>query len=156
MQEIKKAVTGEKKEVIKLGEQLRKTLNDSTLSLEERAKIDLLFFDWKVMFSDVFEQGGFDVVIGNPPYGAKLSEDDKAIIKRFYTTSKTRKLDVNNDSVYINFIGEEYKTKLPSLKGSMDTYTLFIELAYWLLRKDAFMSFIIPISFTSNPLAELI
>ena len=150
MQKIKNAITGEKKEVIKLGEQLRKTLNDSTLSLEDRAKTDLHFFDWKVMFSDVFEQGGFDVVIGNPPYGAKLSDDDKAIIKQFYSTSITRKLDVNNDSVYLNFIGKEYKTKLPSLKGSLDTYTLFIELAYWLLRKDAFMSYIIPISFTSS------
>lgn len=150
MQKIKNAITGEKKEVIKLGEQLRKALNDSTLSLEDRAKTDLHFFDWKVMFSDVFEQGGFDVVIGNPPYGAKLSDDDKAIIKQFYSTSITRKLDVNNDSVYLNFIGKEYKTKLPSLKGSLDTYTLFIELAYWLLRKDAFMSYIIPISFTSS------
>ena len=152
MQEIKKVVTGEKKEVIKLGEKLRKTLNDSALNLEERAKTDLLFFDWKVMFSDVFEQGGFDVVIGNPPYGAKLSEDDKTIIRRFYNTTKTRKLDIKDDSVYLEYIGNEYKTKkpTPSLKGSMDTYTLFIELAYWLLRKDAFMSFIIPISFTSS------
>jgi type I restriction-modification system DNA methylase subunit len=25
-------------------------------------------FDWEVMFPEVFEQGGFDVVVGNPPY----------------------------------------------------------------------------------------
>ncbi len=29
-------------------------------------------FDWKKEFETVFQKGGFDVVIGNPPYGAKL------------------------------------------------------------------------------------
>lgn len=129
MQQIKNAITGEKKAVVQIGEELRKTLNDESLSLEERAKTDLYFFDWKVMYSDVFEQGGFDIVIGNPPYGAKLSDADKAVVKKFYQTTKTIK-------------GIQ--------KGSMDTYTMFIELAYWLLRKDAFMAYIVPISLTSS------
>jgi hypothetical protein len=29
---------------------------------------DKPFFLWKLFFSDVFEEGGFDIVIGNPPY----------------------------------------------------------------------------------------
>ncbi len=81
------------------------------------------------MFSDAFERGGFDIVIGNPPYGAKLSDADKAVVKKFYQTTKTIK-------------GVQ--------KGSMDSYTMFIELAYWLLRKDAFMAYIVPISLTSS------
>lgn len=129
MQRIKSAITGEKKAIIELGEELRKNLNDETFPLEERAKTDLHFFDWKVMYSDVFEQGGFDIVIGNPPYGAKLTNEDKAVVKKFYQTTKTIK-------------GIQ--------KGSMDTYTMFIELAYWLLRKDAFMAYIVPISLTSS------
>ena len=37
---------------------------------EERYRVNA--FDWKAAFPQVFIQGGFDVVIGNPPYGASL------------------------------------------------------------------------------------
>jgi hypothetical protein len=26
-------------------------------------------FDWSVEFAEVFEEGGFDIVVANPPYG---------------------------------------------------------------------------------------
>ncbi len=32
-------------------------------------------FIWEKEFKEVFEQGGFDIVIGNPPYGAKLNKE---------------------------------------------------------------------------------
>jgi len=150
MQQIKSAITGEKKAIIQLGEELRRTLTDESLSLEERAKTDLRFFDWKVMYSDVFEQGGFDIVIGNPPYGAKLSDDDKKVVKKFYKTTESRQMDRKQDAVYLHFLGRENEVPCPRIKGSIDTYTLFIELAYWLLRKDAFMAYIVPISLTSS------
>jgi hypothetical protein len=150
MQQIKSAITGEKKAIIQLGEELRRTLTDESLSLEERAKTDLRFFDWKVMYSDVFEQGGFDIVIGNPPYGAKLSDDDKKVVKKFYKTTESRQMDRKQDAVYLRFLGRENEVPCPKIKGSIDTYTLFIELAYWLLRKDAFMAYIVPISLTSS------
>ena len=43
------------------------------------------FFLWHTWFADVFEEGGFDVVIGNPPYGAKLSQSEKSIYKELYS-----------------------------------------------------------------------
>ena len=43
------------------------------------------FFLWHTWFADVFEKGGFDVVIGNPPYGAKLSQSEKSIYKELYS-----------------------------------------------------------------------
>ena len=46
-------------------------------SLIDDSKISNHAFKWEAQFLDVFKQGGFDVVIGNPPYGAKLSEIDK-------------------------------------------------------------------------------
>ena len=150
MQQIKSAITGEKKAIIQVGEELRRTLTNESLPLEERAKTDLRFFDWKVMYSDVFEQGGFDIVIGNPPYGAKLSDDDKNVVKKFYKTTESKKMDREKDSVYLRFLGRENEVPCPKIKGSTDTYTLFIELAYWLLRKDAFMAYIVPISLTSS------
>lgn len=87
------------------------------------------FFMWHTWFSDVFKAGGFDIVIGNPPYGAKLSEADKALLKSIYYTTKTIK-------------GVQ--------KGSIDTYTLFIELSYKLLKKGGTFAMIVPISLTSS------
>ena len=131
--DLKSQLKGSLRNILVAGEQLRALLNDESISLAERAKLSLPFFDYKVMFSDAFEsnpdKNGFDIVIGNPPYGAKLSDDDKTIVKKFYSTTRTIK-------------GVQ--------KGSMDTYTMFIELAYWLLRKGAFMAYIVPISLTSS------
>lgn len=48
------------------------------------------FFPWKLFFGDAFEQGGFDVVIGNPPYvGEKghkelFSPIQKSFLGKFY------------------------------------------------------------------------
>ena len=39
---------------------------------------------WHTWFYDVFSQGGFDIMIGNPPYGAKLSEIEKKKYKELY------------------------------------------------------------------------
>jgi hypothetical protein len=48
------------------------------------------FFPWKLFFADVFEKGGFDIVIGNPPYiGEKKHKEvfepvKKSSLKNFY------------------------------------------------------------------------
>lgn len=46
------------------------------------------FFLWHTWFADVFNRSGkqgFDIVIGNPPYGAKLSASEKALYKQLYS-----------------------------------------------------------------------
>ncbi len=45
------------------------------------------FFPWKLYFADVFrEKGGFDIVVGNPPYIShdKIPKQDKHQIKKHY------------------------------------------------------------------------
>lgn len=90
------------------------------------------FFLWHTWFYDVFSRPskeGFDFVIGNPPYGAKYDNQTKRYYKNTYVTAKTiRGLQ----------------------KGSLDTYTLFIELGYNLLRKNGSFAYIVPISLTSS------
>ena len=54
---------------------------------------------------------------------------DKARLKDLYTTAKS----INNIQ-----------------KGSLDTYTLFIEHGYNILRKNGNLTYIVPISFTSS------
>jgi type I restriction-modification system DNA methylase subunit len=39
-------------------------------------------FDWETEFSDVFKAGGFDAVIGNPPWGALLSEPELKYLRQ--------------------------------------------------------------------------
>lgn len=98
------------------------------------------FFLWHTWFNDVFKRaegnGGFDIVIGNPPYGAKLDDVQKKVLKSLYQTTQTLK-DKNNKSLTVQ-------------KGSMDTYTMFFELAYNIMRINGCMTMIVPISLTSS------
>jgi len=57
------------------------------------------FFHWKLAFPEVFydgeggkkEDAGFDVVIGNPPYGANLSQSDRSYLSDNYSTAEQYK-----------------------------------------------------------------
>ncbi len=40
-------------------------------------------FDWNKEFPKIMQQGGFDVVIGNPPYGVVFNNAEKQYLKRF-------------------------------------------------------------------------
>lgn len=54
-------------------------------------------FDFEIYFSEVFhEKRGFDVVIGNPPYGAKLSIEHKNLFKKIYENVHMRTPDTFN------------------------------------------------------------
>lgn len=86
-------------------------------------------FNWKNEFPDIFSKGGFDVVIGNPPYGAKLESKD------------------------INYYREKYKTIL----GQSEVYYLFTELAILnLVKGKGYVGFIVPNSWLSNKYAAKI
>lgn len=56
-------------------------------------------FDWQTAFPDVFERGGFDYVIGNPPY-VEVKNYNLALphmakyIKRIYSSAKNGKTDL--------------------------------------------------------------
>ncbi len=60
-------------------------------------------FNWEKEFPTVFEKGGFDVVIGNPPYGADLSKADKEYLK-----IKFPKIDSSTPNSYAYFMGLAY------------------------------------------------
>ena len=49
-----------------------------------------LAFDWKAAFPQVFAKGGFDVIIGNPPYGASFNEVEKSYLKKEYENVHVR------------------------------------------------------------------
>jgi hypothetical protein len=76
-------------------------------------------FNWQEEFPQVFAKGGFDVVIGNPPYGASVSKEEK------------------------KYFNENYKTTLVNY----DTYGLFFESAIKIQRNNALLGFITPNTF---------
>ena len=86
------------------------------------------FFLWHTYFADVFENGGFDIVIGNPPYGATLEEDDKKV----------------------------YRQVFPEVQFKINTYTLFVLFANKLLNNKGVMYYIIPNTLLDNYFEELV
>ena len=83
---------------------------------------------WHLDFARVFrEKGGFDIVIGNPPYGAKFSAKEKKVLSRIYE-----------------------KSNVPDYESA----DFFIEIGYKLLKTNGILSYIVPNMFMANVFAE--
>lgn len=78
-------------------------------------------FDWEAEFPQVFEKGGFDVVIGNPPY-----VDSETMTKHLPEQRE--------------FITKTYS----SAKGNWDLFIAFIEKSTIIAKQNAYISLIIP------------
>ena len=97
--------------------------DNPSLSEEEIARINP--FDWEKEFAEVFLKGGFDVVIGNPPY------------IRIQMMKEWAPLEV-----------EHYKEKFISAStGNYDIYVVFVEQGLSLLNKNGRLGFILPHKF---------
>ena len=80
-------------------------------------------FVWKDEFKKVFDNGGFDVVIGNPPYvTGNLSSDENDWFRKKYKTAQYQ----------------------------IDLYILFIERSLQIIRHKALVSLITPNSWLKN------
>ncbi len=99
---------------IKCGNSL---INDSEVA-EEKA------FKWQKEFPNVFEKGGFDVVIGNPPYVPTeyISENDKVFLEKTYN----------------------------SAFGRINLYPIFYEKGILILRDNGVLSYITPYTILKN------
>ena len=89
-------------------------------------------------FSPVIQFGSvdnFNIVIGNPPYGAKITKYEKKYFENNYITAKTIKNSYEN------------------LKGSTDTFSLFIEKGLSLINKGVLI-YITPMSIVSSESME--
>ena len=76
-------------------------------------------FDWEKEFPEIFENGGFDIVVGNPPY--VFARDNFSEIEKNY---------------YIkNYVSSNYQ---------INTYILFMEKSFKLLKNKGYASMIVP------------
>jgi len=83
-------------------------------------------FNWQEEFPEVFKQGGFDVVIGNPPWGANIDEDVAYYALAYPDSTKRHK----------------------------DIYKIFVDKAISLLRHGGDLGFILPNTFLYQPRYE--
>ena len=100
---------------------IRESFGGTTASLAKLNALDPSanqeFFLWHTWFKDIFDNGGFDIVIGNPPYVniANLTDDGARI-----------------------FYQRNYKT----VRNKSDLYSIFTERAHSLLRTKGICSYI--------------
>lgn len=86
--------------------------------IDDEAVADDKAFKWEEEFKAVFDDGGFDVVIGNPPYVQSHSLDD-----------------ITKEYIYKHFLSAEYQ---------INTYAIFMEKMLFLLKDKGKYSAIIP------------
>ena len=115
---------------------IRESLGGTTANLAKLNALDPSanqdFFLWHTWFKDIFDKGGFDIVIANPPYisaiEAKKTIDD--------------------------FVRQQYKKTYITASGTYDIYVIFIELGFKLLRNDGILSYITPSKYLSAEYAK--
>lgn len=123
-------VNSESVEITKLSLWLKTAKKNQTLaSLDDNIKcgnsiiedenVSADAFVWEKAFPEIFANGGFDIVIGNPPYGATLNQKQKE-----YLTAK--------------YITTEY---------NYDTYKTFFELGFRILKHNGYLGYITPNTF---------
>lgn len=79
-------------------------------------------FDWNVEFTEIMNAGGFDAVIGNPPYRQVTDKDELSY----------------------------FKNKYSNCEGRVDLFELFIEKANALVQTGKAFSFIVPAPMLTN------
>jgi type I restriction-modification system DNA methylase subunit len=74
-------------------------------------------FVWREEFKDIFDRGGFDVIIGNPPWGAKFTDKESEYVK------------TNHRNVIVRMT---------------DSFMYFIDLCIELTSDNGYLSLVVP------------
>ncbi|MGR3310645.1 MAG: Eco57I restriction-modification methylase domain-containing protein [Candidatus Brocadiales bacterium] len=100
------------------------------LNEEEHYRINV--FDWEVEFPEIIKNGGFNAVIGNPPYLSIRTMKEWAPIE-------------------VEFYKKSYNA---ASKGNYDIYVVFVERCLSLLNKNGRLGFILPHKFFNAQYGE--
>ncbi len=90
------------------------------IPVDERRRLNT--FDWPIEFASILKSGGFDAVVGNPPYGADYDDGQKRYFQSRYV----------------------YR------KGKPETYVYFLEKGISLLRNSGALGYITPNAWLTN------
>lgn len=86
----------------------------SFLDDEERYRVNV--FDWRTEFPGIVRTGGFDVVVGNPPWGSFFTDSEKEYLSQCYVNKR----------------------------GEAESHLFFIEKGFQLLNNSGILGFITP------------
>jgi len=101
--------------------------NEQMLLLDDDTQYRINVFDWDAAFPEIMQRGGFDCVIGNPPYVRQESlKESKAYLSGAYE----------------------------SASGTADLYVYFLEKAIRLLCEGGYASYIVSSSFLKTTFAK--
>ncbi len=87
------------------------------------------FFHWYIAYPDVHARGGFDCVLGNPPWDVVKKEDGD------------RYSEAEHDKIKNWYASGKYEI----VKGKKDLYKLFLILASKLVKENGKVGFVVPI-----------
>ena len=123
--ELRQTINNEVKSLI------RNSLGGTTASLNHLEQLDCSansdFFLWHTWFKDVFDNGGFDVVIGNPPY------------------LRIQGIRESNPK-FADYLSKHYE----SATGSFDLYVTFAERGLGLINQKGIVNYIMPTKWTNS------
>jgi adenine-specific DNA-methyltransferase len=84
--------------------------------------------DFEKVFPEVMKGGGFDAIVGNPPYGFR--------------------------QIHSRASKEYFKKRFSTVSGSFDNYFLFYECSLRLLKQNGLHGFIVPVTWLTIPSAK--
>jgi predicted RNA methylase len=76
--------------------------------------------DYEQRFPEIMKRGGFDTIVGNPPWGVDFSETEQDYLRKGYKTAEA---------------------------SNVDSYTVFVEAATRVLRRGGLLGYIVPDTF---------
>ncbi len=107
---------------------IRESIGGTPASLAKLEKMDCSanqdFFLWHTWFKDIFDNGGFDIVVANPPY-----------------------VLVSSDDLLAHTYRAKYKT---ANEGKINLYKLFYEFGLSILKDVGILSYITPNTYLTN------
>jgi type I restriction-modification system DNA methylase subunit len=90
--------------------------------LNNHNRIKIEPFNWFIEFNEILQEGGFDIILGNPPYIRHEKIEIKPILKKLFDT----------------------------YRGTADLYIYFIENSIKLLKNNGYLGFIVSNKFTKT------
>lgn len=132
----------------------------------EALSMEHKFFHWPLEFPDVFEQGGFDVMLGNPPWERIKLQQQEFFATRDAAIANAPNAAVRNQLINAlpqtnpelfheyehavhtadstgKFLRESGRCKLTAV-GDINTYSIFSELTSSLVNKNGRTGIIVP------------
>jgi hypothetical protein len=153
---------------IKQGHPIAEDLESEILALARKYR----FFHWHLEYPEVFDKGGFDCILGNPPWERiKLQEKeffsskDVAVAKaptKAIRTKLIKNISANNPRLYEEFQVEKANSEKSALfltksgrfpltgKGDINTYAVFAEQFYNKVNRKGMSGVILPIGIATD------